>query len=69
MPHEVQRDLFAAAFSVMRPTGVVVQFTYGPKPPLDKRVREALDLRVERAGWAWRNFPPARVCVYMRAGT
>lgn len=66
MSPELQREIYTAAFAVMRPSGVLVQYTYGPKPPLDERVRNAMGLRVSRGGWAWRNFPPARVYVYSR---
>jgi phosphatidylethanolamine/phosphatidyl-N-methylethanolamine N-methyltransferase len=68
MPKSVQHDILAAAFAVLRPGGVFVQYTYGLSMPLADEVREQLGLRCERIGCAWRNLPPARVFVYRRAG-
>lgn len=66
MPTHLQHDIMAAAFSMLRPTGVFVQYTYGPHHPLDDEVRERLGLHCRRFGLAWRNLPPARVYVYSR---
>ncbi|MGC1550839.1 MAG: methyltransferase domain-containing protein [Rhodanobacter sp.] len=66
MPAELQREILAAAFAVLRPGGVFVQYTYGMRSPLDDGVREQLGLRCTRFGQAWRNLPPARVFVYSR---
>jgi phosphatidylethanolamine/phosphatidyl-N-methylethanolamine N-methyltransferase len=67
MPRTLQRDIVAAAFAVLRPGGVFVQYTYGLAGPLADEVLEQLGLRCESAGLAWRNLPPARVFVYTRA--
>lgn len=66
MPTSVQHDILAAAFAVMRPEGVFVQYTYGPSAPVAPEVCAALGLHAECLGWAWRNLPPARVYVYSR---
>lgn len=66
MPAPVQRDILSAAFEVLRPGGVFVQYTYGPSRPVAPEVSAALGLRARRQGWAWRNLPPARVYVYSR---
>ncbi|GLQ95680.1 class I SAM-dependent methyltransferase [Dyella mobilis] len=66
MPPEVQRDIVAAAFAVLRPGGVFVQYTYGWRSPLDEQVRRQLRLRCTRVGMVWRNLPPAHVYVYVR---
>lgn len=66
MPPQLQREILAAAFAVLRPGGVFVQYTYGPFSPLDQRVRDELGLRCTRFGRVWRNLPPARVFVYRR---
>lgn len=66
MPKNVQHDIMTAAFSMLRPTGVFVQYTYGHRHPLDDEVRERLGLHCRRFGLAWRNLPPARVYVYSR---
>lgn len=61
MPTQLQRDILTGTFQRLRPGGTYVQFTYGPKPPVTRSVREELDLdwRVSRKIW-W-NMPPARV--------
>jgi phosphatidylethanolamine/phosphatidyl-N-methylethanolamine N-methyltransferase len=68
MPPSLQRDILAAAFAVLRPGGVFVQYTYGWRSPLDPQVREELGLRCTRVGMVWRNLPPAHVYVYARDG-
>jgi phosphatidylethanolamine/phosphatidyl-N-methylethanolamine N-methyltransferase len=67
MPRPMQRDIVAAAFRVLRPGGVFVQYTYGVAGPLAEEVRWRLGLRCDQVGLAWRNLPPARVFVYSRA--
>lgn len=66
MPKNLQHDIVAAAFNVLRPDGVFVQYTYGPRHPLDDDVCNRLGLNYHRAGVAWRNLPPAGVYVYSR---
>lgn len=66
MPAPMQHDILAAAFEVLRPGGVFVQYTYGPSTPVAPEVSAALGLRARRQGRAWRNLPPARVYVYSR---
>ena len=66
MPTMVQHDILSAAFAVIRPGGVFVQYTYGPSAPVAPEVCAALDLHPQCRGWAWRNLPPARVYVYSR---
>jgi phosphatidylethanolamine/phosphatidyl-N-methylethanolamine N-methyltransferase len=66
MPKNVQRDIVLAAFDVLHPAGVFVQYTYGLVSPLGKEMRTRLGLRCVSAGLAWRNLPPARVFVYTR---
>jgi phosphatidylethanolamine/phosphatidyl-N-methylethanolamine N-methyltransferase len=66
MPPSLQRDILDAAFAVLRPGGVFVQYTYGLRSPLDEQVCKDLRLRSERVGMVWRNLPPAQVYVYSR---
>jgi phosphatidylethanolamine/phosphatidyl-N-methylethanolamine N-methyltransferase len=66
MSPSLQRDIVEAAFAVLRPGGVFVQYTYGWRSPLDKKVRQQLGLRCSRVGMVWRNLPPAHVYVYVR---
>lgn len=66
MPRDLQHDILTAAFQVLHPQGVFIQYTYGPNHPLDDDVRQQLGLECRRVGLAWRNLPPARVYVYSR---
>lgn len=66
MPPSLQRDIVSAAFEVLRPGGVFVQYTYGWRSPLDEKIRMELGLRCSRVGMVWRNLPPAQVYVYTR---
>lgn len=66
MPDAVQAEILGGAFAVLRPGGVFVQFTYGPRPPLAETVRRDLGLTAERGEKVWGNLPPARVWRYRR---
>ena len=66
MPHDRQYAIVAAAFRLLRPDGVFIQYTYGPRHPMAEVVRESLNLHCLALGLAWRNLPPARVYVYSR---
>jgi len=67
MPRELQYDILAAAFAVLGENGIFVQYTYGLAGPLDKQVQRQLKLSCTPIGWAWRNFPPARIFVYRKS--
>lgn len=67
MNRTLQRDIYAAAFDCLRPGGRLIQFTYGPQPPLADEVARELGLRAERGDFVLRNVPPATVYVYTRA--
>ena len=66
MPRELQRAIVGGAFDVMRPGGIFVQFTYGPRPPLAETLRVELGLSVTKGSKIWGNLPPARVYTYTR---
>lgn len=66
IPEKIRLAIMTAAFNVLRPGGVFVQYTYGPKCPIGASIREHLRLERRIAGFAWRNLPPARVLVYER---
>lgn len=67
MSKQLQQDIVAEAFKLLRPGGSYVQFTYSPRAPLAHEAVAALDLKVERVGTVIRNMPPATVFRYSRA--
>ena len=66
MPNAIVQSIVAAAFDVLAPGAPFVQFTYGPKSPIARPIVQALKLKVRRASFTLRNFPPASVYVYTR---
>ena len=68
MPQPVRQAIVGAAFAMLAPGGLMVQFTYGPKPPLDEATMQALGLSVIRGPKVWLNLPPARVYHFHRTG-
>lgn len=61
MPLGLQRDILRGTFQRVTPGGSYVQFTYGPKPPVARPVREELGLDWTVSRKIWWNMPPARV--------
>ena len=68
MPADIRRAIVGAAFAVLRPGGVYIQFTYGSRPSLPEELRAALGLAVRPAQSVLWNLPPAHVHVYSRTG-
>jgi phosphatidylethanolamine/phosphatidyl-N-methylethanolamine N-methyltransferase len=66
MSRDTQRGILEAAFSVLKPAGRLIQFTYGPASPVPRELLAEMGLQVRRGGFAWRNVPPASVYVYTR---
>ncbi len=67
MPVQLQRDILGGFARKVRPGGQYVQFTYGPKPPVTRVVREELGLDWRKSGKIWWNMPPARVYRFTQA--
>ncbi len=61
MPLTLQHSILGGTFRRVRPGGTYVQFTYGPKPPVARSVREELGLTWRVSQKIWWNLPPARV--------
>ena len=61
MPLPLRRSIVTAAMAVLPPGAAMVQFTYGPQPPLPDDVQGEMALRIEAGPKVWRNLPPARV--------
>ncbi|NBZ87848.1 class I SAM-dependent methyltransferase [Stagnihabitans tardus] len=66
MPEALRREIVAAAFKILRPDGIYVQFTYGPRPALTDSDIEALNLTWTQTGYVALNLPPARVHTFRR---
>jgi phosphatidylethanolamine/phosphatidyl-N-methylethanolamine N-methyltransferase len=66
LPSEVVNGIVAGVFEALPRGGALVQFTYGPKPPIPSALRERLHLRGERGPRIWRNVPPAVVWTFRR---
>lgn len=67
MPRDLRREIIAAAFQVMRPDGIFIQFTYGHNAPLSAEGLNTLGLIATKAKKVWANFPPAQVYILKRA--
>jgi phosphatidylethanolamine/phosphatidyl-N-methylethanolamine N-methyltransferase len=66
MPNALIEKIVSSAFDVLAPGAPFIQFTYGPKAPINDDIVKSLGLRVRRAGFTLRNFPPASVYVFQR---
>jgi phosphatidylethanolamine/phosphatidyl-N-methylethanolamine N-methyltransferase len=66
IPGRDQHTILDGAFRLMRPGGVFVQFTYGWRPPIERKVLEALGLEWTRSRWILGNLPPARIYNFKR---
>jgi phosphatidylethanolamine/phosphatidyl-N-methylethanolamine N-methyltransferase len=66
IPASAQRQIVEGAFELLRPGGVLIQFTYGWRPSVDRRIRKALDLDWSVSPWVLANVPPARVYTFRR---
>jgi phosphatidylethanolamine/phosphatidyl-N-methylethanolamine N-methyltransferase len=66
LPERVCRDIINQAFAILRPRGVLVQFTYSPLSPISRSTSRSLDIVGDRADWVLDNVPPASVWNYRR---
>lgn len=61
MPLALQQAILGGFAEKIAPGGTYVQFTYGPKPPVTRAVRDDLNLSWTASRKIWWNLPPARV--------
>jgi phosphatidylethanolamine/phosphatidyl-N-methylethanolamine N-methyltransferase len=61
-----RRQLIRQVFEVLKPTGVLHQFTYGGRSPLDRELRNELGIERSLIGFAALNLPPAFVYRFAR---
>lgn len=66
MPGPVVQAIVSAAFALLKPGGVYIQFTYGPKPPVPDAVMQALGITPSKGPHVLFNLPPARVYHFRR---
>ena len=67
LPAEVVNGIVGGVFDSLPRGGALVQFTYGPKPPVPRGLRERLHLAGTRGKRVWRNVPPAVVWTFRRS--
>ena len=68
MPNDVRRDIVTAAFALLAPGAPLVQFTYGPRPPLPDDLIATMGLSIEKGARVLRNLPPARIYRFRQKG-
>ncbi|TAJ32806.1 MAG: hypothetical protein EPO67_09865 [Reyranella sp.] len=66
LPTEIVNGIVHSVFEVLPRGAALVQFTYGPSPPVPKSLREGLRLVGARGKRIWRNVPPAVVWTFRR---
>ena len=66
LPGEVVTGIVNGVFDALPRGAALVQFTYGPTPPVPKALREKLHLVGARGRRIWRNVPPAVVWTFRR---
>jgi phosphatidylethanolamine/phosphatidyl-N-methylethanolamine N-methyltransferase len=66
LPAEIVNGIVHGVFEVLPRGAALIQFTYGPSPPVPKALREGLRLVGTRGRRIWRNVPPAVVWTFRR---
>jgi phosphatidylethanolamine/phosphatidyl-N-methylethanolamine N-methyltransferase len=66
LPAEVVNGIVHGVFAVLPRGAALVQFTYGPSPPVPRGLRENLRLVGARGRRIWRNVPPAVVWTFRK---
>jgi phosphatidylethanolamine/phosphatidyl-N-methylethanolamine N-methyltransferase len=69
LPAEVVNGIVDGVFEILPRGAALVQFTYGPSPPVPRALRERLHLQGSHGRRIWRNVPPAVVWTFTRSGT
>jgi phosphatidylethanolamine/phosphatidyl-N-methylethanolamine N-methyltransferase len=69
LPAEVVNAIVHGVFEALPRGAALVQFTYGPSPPVPRNLRERLHLQGGHGPRIWRNVPPAVVWTFTRPGT
>ena len=67
LPGDVVHGIVHGVFEALPRGAALVQFTYGPAPPIPRGLRENLHLVGAHGRRIWRNVPPAVVWTFRRA--
>jgi phosphatidylethanolamine/phosphatidyl-N-methylethanolamine N-methyltransferase len=67
LPADVVTGIVHGVFEALPRGAALVQFTYGPAPPVPKALRETLHLVGAHGRRIWRNVPPAVVWTFRRS--
>jgi phosphatidylethanolamine/phosphatidyl-N-methylethanolamine N-methyltransferase len=66
LPADVVNGIVHGVFESLPRGAALVQFTYGPAPPVPRALRERLHLKASSGPRIWRNVPPAVVWTFTR---
>ncbi|MGQ0583701.1 MAG: class I SAM-dependent methyltransferase [Reyranella sp.] len=66
LPTDIVNGIVHGVFEALPRGGALIQFTYGPTPPVPSALRQGLRLAGTRGGRIWRNIPPAVVWTFRR---
>jgi phosphatidylethanolamine/phosphatidyl-N-methylethanolamine N-methyltransferase len=66
LPADVVSGIVQGVFESLPRGAALVQFTYGPAPPVPRALRERLRLQANSGRRIWRNVPPAVVWTFTR---
>jgi phosphatidylethanolamine/phosphatidyl-N-methylethanolamine N-methyltransferase len=66
LPAEVVSGIVQGVFEALPSGAALVQFTYGPNPPVRRALRERLGLDASSGKRIWRNVPPAVIWTFRR---
>jgi phosphatidylethanolamine/phosphatidyl-N-methylethanolamine N-methyltransferase len=66
LPAEIVKGIVEGVFQALPRGAALVQFTYGPTPPVPRALRQGLRLVGTHGHRIWRNVPPAVVWTFRR---
>lgn len=66
MPPMICQAILQAAYDILAPDGVYVQFTYGPRPPVSLELLDKVGFYATAGAKVWANLPPARVYYFRK---
>jgi len=66
LPTDVVNGIVHGVFDALPRGAALIQFTYGPTPPVPRALRQGLRLVGTRGARIWRNVPPAVVWTFRK---